>query len=566
MKRYFALIFSLFICCVAIFSTVQTEMRMCVYRNGDDGTTMSSVLSEVDSVRFVLDTLKFKVAFNDWDGIELQSSIVQSGSMPKYVGDSLKRESTAKYTYVFDQWSPEIGEVQEDITYTAVYDSILRNYWVVFLGANNEVLSIKSFDYGTHPSYDGVSPTKESSKVYDYIFTGWNPTISSSVVGNVTYKAEFDSIKHDYVCIFNNVDGNLFLEVEDCHYDSFPTKIPYYMNGSDYSFSFKGWNRDELKIGVDTLIYNAVYDSTLYRKDGTLVIASFKVSDTTRIYFSQGNLQFNAKQGVHKTVDSTAQGTWRFAENQFDFVGGDNKNASSTYDGWIDLFSWGTSGWNSGAEIYWPWGHSPFNSRFYPGGDKSNNLTGNYANADWGVYNGISNGGNETNQWRTLTGVEWGYLLKNNEWTLGYIKTSELDSVLCCFFIPENFVAPLGFNISIINNDAFDRNKSFSISESDYSGNIFDREQFAVLERMGVVALPASGRGSASVYSTGGVYVTIYYSGLRGFYWSSTQAGEYISALGFYTDSAYVWYYEGSSCCPVGRGYCQSVRLVKNIR
>lgn len=78
-----------------------------------------------------------------------------------------------------------------------------------------------------------------------------------------------------------------------------------------------------------------------------------------QVYFSKGNLQYQA---------STS--TWRFAENQWDYVGtqnppwgdaggtvsgSDNANISETYSGWIDLFVWGTSGYNHGAVCYQPW-------------------------------------------------------------------------------------------------------------------------------------------------------------------------------------------------------------------
>ena len=122
----------------------------------------------------------------------------------------------------------------------------------------------------------------------------------------------------------------------------------------------------------------------------------FSVASGRTVHFSQGNLQYQASTG-----------TWRFATNQWDVVGSqsayysdyygnvtgsDNANISSSYSGWIDLFGWGTSGWNSGANCYQPWSTSTDSSDYYPGGSYTNNLTGAYANADWGVYNAISNG------------------------------------------------------------------------------------------------------------------------------------------------------------------------------
>ena len=77
-------------------------------------------------------------------------------------------------------------------------------------------------------------------------------------------------------------------------------------------------------------------------------------------------------------------------------------------------------------------------------------MTGDYAKADWGVYNAISNGGNTPNKWRTLTVSEWQYLFQNNKWTLGYVKKSEDDSVLCFMFVPEFFVGPEDVKVTLL--------------------------------------------------------------------------------------------------------------------
>ena len=75
--------------------------------------------------------------------------------------------------------------------------------------------------------------------------------------------------------------------------------------------------------------------------------AGFSVSRGMTVYFSPGNLQWSAT-GTHAiSGGGTASGTWRFAEHQWDIIGEDNQNISSSYRGWIDLFGWGTSGYNS---------------------------------------------------------------------------------------------------------------------------------------------------------------------------------------------------------------------------
>ena len=129
----------------------------------------------------------------------------------------------------------------------------------------------------------------------------------------------------------------------------------------------------------------------------------FSVSKVKRVRFSKGNLQYQPYTGI-----------WRFAENQTDAVLEDNSDISPDYDGWIDLFGWGTSGWNSGAKAYMPYETNDDWTAYIPGNDTVANLSGEYANADWGVYNKISNGGNEPGIWRTLSYDEWDYLFNRN--------------------------------------------------------------------------------------------------------------------------------------------------------
>ena len=128
-----------------------------------------------------------------------------------------------------------------------------------------------------------------------------------------------------------------------------------------------------------------------------------------KVYFSQGNLQYQASTN-----------TFRFAENQWNYIGGsyeanqmgnvngsDNCLVSNIYEGWIDLFGYGTSGWNGGGNTsFEPYAVSTSSDSFL---DKD--LTGDYARADWGVHNAISNGGNKAGLWRTLTKDEWDYII-----------------------------------------------------------------------------------------------------------------------------------------------------------
>ena len=274
--------------------------------------------------------------------------------------------------------------------------------------------------------------------------------------------------------------------------------------------------------------------------------AAFSISADKQVYFSQGDLQFNAMQGTHACADGTTkQGTWRFAENQYDVIGNANKNISSTYSGWIDLFGWGTSGWNSGANAYQPYDISTSYSDYYPGGSYSNNLTDSYANADWGVYNAISNGGNMAGQWRTLTNDEWSYLINTRANASSKKGVASVNGVNGLILLPDEWTLPEGIVFTNGGGDSYG-------SEYYATVNSYTASEWSKMEANGAVFLPAVGFRS-------GTGIDVYGVGTYGNCWSSSADGSgYPFCL--YFDGGGVW--TGGNYDGIG----QSVRLVQDVK
>ena len=202
---------------------------------------------------------------------------------------------------------------------------------------------------------------------------------------------------------------------------------------------------------------------------------AFSVSDYRQVRFSKGNLQYKASSNQ-----------WRFALHQWDYVGDANANISSSYNGWIDLFGWATSGYNHGAIDYQPWSQSwswennlGWHNRAY--GECGYNLYDQTGQADWG-YNAISNGGNTTNTWRTLTADEWWYLLftRNTESGIRYAKAT-VNDVSGLVLLPDNW-DPTYYALNHTNDPG-----------SGFVNNIISTTQWRVLEQYGAVFLPAAG-------------------------------------------------------------------------
>ena len=155
---------------------------------------------------------------------------------------------------------------------------------------------------------------------------------------------------------------------------------------------------------VKDMTLTAVFVATGGSGGSTVGIGSFSVSATQKVQFAPGNLLYNAALGSHQCADGrTKQGTWRFAEHQWDYIGKNNENIAASYNGWIDLFGWGTSGWNSGAVFYQPWDSSDKHGVYIE--TPPHDMTDDYRYKDWAVFNAIGNDAPQT--WRTLTKKEW---------------------------------------------------------------------------------------------------------------------------------------------------------------
>ncbi|MCR4848431.1 MAG: hypothetical protein K5920_06275 [Bacteroidales bacterium] len=217
----------------------------------------------------------------------------------------------------------------------------------------------------------------------------------------------------------------------------------------------------------------------------------FSVSENLQVHFSQGNLQYQASTN-----------TWRFAENQTDYVGEGNANIGETYDGWIDLFGWGTSGYNHGANAYQPWSNSTHYNDYFAYGNVHKSLFDENGQADWG-YNTISNGGNTENSgWRTLSREEWEYLMESRTTVSGiHFANACVDGVNGMLLFPDNWDG----SFSIANPDHY---------SADFNNNIISAEDWTSLQSAEVVFLPAAG---ARAEGTQTAYIQT-----CGAYWSST--------------------------------------------
>ena len=228
-------------------------------------------------------------------------------------------------------------------------------------------------------------------------------------------------------------------------------------DGTAYINDYEGTRPAIGIIGSNQYINDATRTIAIGDNPTGMLIGEFSV-DGIRFHFSKGGLQYQASTG-----------TWRFAENQWDYVGSGNANISPTYSGWIDLFGWGT-------------GNNPTES--------STNIN-NYPNFnDWG-NNPISNGGNTANAWRTPIPNEFVYLD-----AIEFPAT--VNGVHGYIDVPNNFIDPM----TNMGDHAFVETDDDDWGNWNY--NIYSGDGWKSMEAVGAIFHPCAGyRDGTTVYSVG---------------------------------------------------------------
>ncbi len=203
-------------------------------------------------------------------------------------------------------------------------------------------------------------------------------------------------------------------------------------------------------------------NSLTFAPDAGALPGLFTINENgDQVRFSQGNLQYTTL-GTHAgALGSNMPGTWRFAPEQYEYVGEGNANISDTYPKWIDLFGYGT-------------GNNPTLH--------SDNENDYQTFVDWGA-NVIVNGGNTTFLWKTLTIDEWDYLFRSRADAIVKYGIGNVNGVHGLIILPDNWTLPSGCTFT-----------SGLASQDDWTLNSYTFVQWADMEAAGAVFLPASGQ------------------------------------------------------------------------
>lgn len=151
-----------------------------------------------------------------------------------------------------------------DQTVNTVYMNATDIYWTInFFNTdeNSTLLETKQYQHGSIVSYEGETPTKETTAKYTYTFKGWNvePT---NAVEDFDYYAVYDSTIRSYTITFKDYDGSE-ISSSAFEYGSIPScsKTPSRIATAEWIYTHKGW-KPALDYVTEATAYTATYDST----------------------------------------------------------------------------------------------------------------------------------------------------------------------------------------------------------------------------------------------------------------------------------------------------------------
>ena len=247
------------------------------------------------------------------------------------------------------------------------------------------------------------------------------------------------------------------------------------------------------------------------------VMGKFTVNNSgKKVYFSPGNLQYNNTEATYK---------WRFAPNQYDYVGAWNT------DTWVDLFgyaSWGTD-------------RNPLNTSTDGSDD------GYKWSSDFTQESSLADANQRGYDWRTPSRDEWNYLFQtrsastvNGVADARYVM-GKVNGVQGVIIFPDVYTHPSTVALPVGANNT----QSSAMSSNNYS-----TDDWSKMENAGAAFLPAAGCRNGTNCTEVNEW---------GRYWSSTSYNNVNSSYSQTFNTSHP--YDGT----ISTYYGLSVRLVRDV-
>ncbi len=162
---------------------------------------------------------RFTITWLNWDGTEIKSYkenpttheqvevaySVTYGTQAEFLGSNPTRPANIDYTYDFTGWSPALGKVTSDVTYTATYSKQPRKYTIIFTTEGGVEIERQFLTHNELPVCENV-PTQTGFTLQ------WEPALAA-VTGDATYRATWlEEPPTEYAVTFFDYDGTTKLK------------------------------------------------------------------------------------------------------------------------------------------------------------------------------------------------------------------------------------------------------------------------------------------------------------------------------------------------------------------
>ena len=238
---------------------------------------------------------KYTITWKNWNGDIIQTDDgfgnlidnydVPYGTEAEFFGTNPTREPDIDYTYDFAGWTPALGPVTQDVTYTATYTKQPRKYTIIFQNEGGVEIERHFLTHNEMPVCENV-PTKVGHTLV------WDPAIAAVTRDTIYVATWFENPPTEYAVTFFDYDGTTKLK---------PTGSEPYMVAvgaepvapanpankpatNEYTYEFDHWSPAiEVVSATSAKSYTAVYREV----EKTYAIRFFQEDGTTQIGTTQ---------------------------------------------------------------------------------------------------------------------------------------------------------------------------------------------------------------------------------------------------------------------------------------
>lgn len=259
---------------------------------------------------------KYTITWKNWNGDIIQTANkdgnpqnsyeVTYGTMAEFLGTNPTREANIDYTYDFTGWTPALGKVTSDVTYTATFTEKPRQYTIIFQQEGGLEIERQFLLHNDVPVCENT-PTKIGHTLV------WSPAIAA-VTGDATYTATWlENPPTEYEVTFYDYNGTAVLQQSDVEVGTMPAYTGVTPSSkpatSEFTYEFDHWSPALEEVSATSIkSYTAVYREVA--KKYTVIFQNEDGSEIERHDYSYGETPVCS---ATPSKPNTAEWTYGFA-------------------------------------------------------------------------------------------------------------------------------------------------------------------------------------------------------------------------------------------------------------